>query len=163
VTRAEADPALRRFERDAVMACLATALVAFGAALATHGFDAAVRASLGVVGGGLLTALSYRAIKGGVEAVMRAAEAGSGSAAPDHEPEQDDGAARPPVLSVGRKAFLAVKFFTRYALLAVAAYVMLTCFRLHPVGLVAGATAPFLAAAVQVGRLSRATGRRPRH
>jgi hypothetical protein len=53
-----------------------------------------------------------------------------------------------------------VKFFTRYALLAVGAYVMLACLRVHPVGLLAGATTPFVAAAVLAVRSSRATSRR---
>jgi hypothetical protein len=169
VTPAEVDPALRRFERDAAGACLVTALVAFGVAAVGSGVGPALRVGLGVIGGGLLTALSYRAIKGGVDVVMRAAGAvaasapeAPGGAVGEAPSEPDPGPPRGPVLSVGRKAFFAVKFFTRYALLAIAAYVMLTCFRLHPVGLVAGATAPFLAAAVQAGRLSRASGQRPR-
>jgi hypothetical protein len=37
---------------------------------------------------------------------------------------------------------------------------MLTCFRLHPAGVIAGATTPFVAAAVQVARWSRAPSRR---
>jgi hypothetical protein len=37
---------------------------------------------------------------------------------------------------------------------------MLTCFRLHPAGLLVGAMSPFVAAAVQVVRMSRAAARR---
>lgn len=131
----EADPALRRFERDAALACLGLTVVGAAVVAAVRGVGAAANTAAGVLGGGLLIAVSYRAIKGAADLV-----AGSG-------------------LSPGRRAFLAVKFFTRYALLAVAAYVMLTCFRLHPAGVLAGATSPFLAAVMQVGRLSRA-GRR---
>lgn len=131
----EADAALRQFERDAVVACLALALLAGGSALAAWGPAAGVNAAGGVLCGGLLMTVSYRAIKGAADVV---------TAAP---------------ASLGRRALLAVKFFTRYALLAVAAYVMLTCFRLHPAGVLAGATSPFLAAVMQVGRLSRARRR----
>jgi hypothetical protein len=48
-----------------------------------------------------------------------------------------------------------VKYFTRYALLAVGAYVMLTCFHLHPAGLLLGALTPFLAALGQLVHASR--------
>jgi hypothetical protein len=186
VTPADADPALRRFERDAVGACLAMAVVAFVAVALARDLGGAARAGLGVVGGGLLMAFSYRAIKGGVDLLVAGIaapppgsppagrrietvertpaggqlEAGDGAAG-DRQSEPDSSLAAPPALSLGRRAFLVVKFFTRYALLAVAAYVMLTCFRLHPVGLLAGATAPFLAAVVQAARMSRAGGRHP--
>lgn len=127
-----ADAALRRFERDAVGACLVLAVAALVLVTPWRGVATAARAAGGVLGGGLLTAISYRAIKGAATALVGIA-----------------------VLSFGRRAFLCVKFFTRYALLAVAAYVMLTCLRLHPVGLLAGATAPFVAALMQVVRMSR--------
>ncbi len=170
MTPSAADPALRRFERDAVLACLAMSAVALLGAMLFHRADLAVRLALGVVGGGLLTALSYRAIKGAADLLSDVAVGQGraeaplpletpGSVAADRQLEQDVGPVPPPVLSVGRRAVLAVKFFTRYALLAVAAYVMLTCFRLHPVGVLAGATSPFLAALMQIARLARA--RRP--
>ena len=135
MSAAEADLALRRFERDAMVACLAMAGLAALLAGLGWGLLAALDAGAGVLCGGLLIAVSYRAIKGAADLVT-----GSG-------------------LAPGRRALLAVKFFTRYALLAVAAYVMLTCFRLHPVGVLAGATSPFLAALMQVFRMPRA--RRP--
>lgn len=140
MTRGESDPALRRFELDAVIACGAMAALALFVTLKA-GVGAAFSAALAVVAGGVLMGLSYWAIKGGVNALVGTVL------------EQNQ--------AVGRRAFLAVKFFTRYALLAVAAYVMLTCFRLHPVGVLAGVTSPFLAALMQVGRMSRARARRP--
>jgi hypothetical protein len=146
VTPADADPALRRFERDAVGACLAMAAVAFVAGALWQDIGAAARAALGVVGGGLLLAFSYRAIKGAADVLVAVATGRSGVDAPDARP----------VLSGGRRAFLTAKFLARYALLAVAAYVMLTCFRLHPVGVLAGATSPFVAALVQAARMFRA-------
>jgi hypothetical protein len=151
VTSSDADPALRRFERDAVGVCLAMAVIAFVAGALRQDVAAAARAALGVVGGGLLLAFSYRAIKGAADVVAEVATGRSRADAPDARP----------VLSAGRRAFLAVKFFTRYALLAVAAYVMLTCFRLHPVGVLAGATSPFVAALVQAARMFRAGRQHP--
>jgi hypothetical protein len=131
------DPALRRFELDAVIACLAMAVLAL-LTTAAWGLGPALQVAGGVLAGGLLIGVAYQSIKGGVDALVGRA-------------------AGPPR---GRRALLVVKFFTRYALLAVAAYVMLTCFRLHPVGVVAGTSSPFVAALMQVGRLSRARARR---
>ena len=65
-----------------------------------------------------------------------------------------------PVFPVASRAWMALKFFGRYALLAVGAYVMLSCFRVHPVGLLVGATSPFVAAAVYVVRSSVVSSRR---
>lgn len=176
---AAADRALRRFERDAILACLAMSAVALIVAILVDGADLAARAALGVLGGGLLMALSYRAIKGAVDVLVEVAVGQTGAEAPfqtespggsssdpdsaaeDWRSEQDFSPAHPPALSSGRRAVLAVKFFTRYALLAVAAYVMLTCFRLHPVGILAGATSPFLAALMQLARLARARRQHP--
>ena len=126
----EADRDLRRFERDAVLAC--GAMAAVGLAASGGRWDAAA----GVLAGGLLMAVCYGAVKGGVDALLG----------------RRDGARR--------RVRGAVKFFTRYALLAVGAYVMLTCFRLHPIGLLAGAASPFVAALAQVVRMSRSLSRR---
>ena len=46
-----------------------------------------------------------------------------------------------------------VKFFTRYAILAVAAYVMLARLRVSPVGLLAGASSLVAAACVAAARV----------
>ncbi len=121
----ERDPFLRRFERDAVLACGALSC----AALAWPGGGRWAAAS--VAGGGLLAAASYRAIKGGVDAV-----AGGGS---------------------GARAL--VKYFTRYGILAAAAYVMLVRFRLHPAGVLAGASSLVVAAAAAAARFLRPASR----
>ena len=150
----ESDRLLRQFERDGVVACLAMAAVAL---IVERGRP---DGAAGVLAGGALAAISYLAIRGGVDVVLvlasNAAErAGTGGATETgNEPESR------PALSAGRRVWLALKFFGRYALLAVGAYVMLACFRVHPVGLLAGATAPFVAAAVQVMRSSRASSHR---
>jgi hypothetical protein len=119
----ERDPFLRRLERDGLVACAAMAGVALPIAGAWM--------SLAVVGGGLLAASSYRAIKGGVDAV-------SGG---------------------GTRTAALVKYFTRHAILAVAAYVMLVRLRLHPVGVLTGASSLVVAAAVAAARSLRPASR----
>ncbi len=161
----ESDHLLKQFERDGVAACAAMAVIAL--AIERGRPDGAA----GVVAGGALMALSYWAIKGGVDLVVgisrgRAgppAQPGDETAAGPAEQPADGGREGPEpsrALSTRRRIGLALKFFTRYALLAVGAYVMLACFRVHPLGLLAGATTPFVAAAVQVVRSSRASSRR---
>lgn len=136
------------------MACLAMAAIAL--AVERGRYDGAA----GVLAGGALSALSYLAIKGGVDVVLAVASKVAGPAEAAGETEDGDESERTPALTAGRRAWLALKFFGRYALLAVGAYVMLACFRVHPIGLLAGATAPFVAAAVHVMRSSRASRRR---
>lgn len=150
----ESDRMLRQFERDGVAACLAMAAIAL--AVERGRFDGAA----GVLAGGALTALSYLAIKGGVDVVLAVASKASGRAEAGAASEGGNGPEPGPALTAGRRAWLALKFFGRYALLVLGAYVMLACFRVHPVGLLAGATAPFVAAAVHVMRSSGASSRR---
>jgi hypothetical protein len=132
----EADPMLRRLERNAVIACLAMAAVA----LAVRGGRPDV--ALGVLGGGLLVGASYLAIKASVDRltariVSRPSDATGG---------------RP-----GRSgwAFGMALFVLRYALLGLIAYVMIARLRLHPVGLIVGATSVVAAAAVEAIRFIR--------
>jgi hypothetical protein len=122
---AEGDPFLRRLERDAVLSCAVMAGVAL--VLPSGGPGAAVA----VLAGGLLAGASYRAIKGGVDAV-------SGG---------------------GTRAAALVKYFTRYGILAIAAYVMLVRLRLHPVGVLTGASSLVVAAAVAAARSLRPVSR----
>jgi hypothetical protein len=77
-----------------------------------------------VFGGAALSAISYRAIKRAVTAV-----AGGGN-----------------------RATALVNFFTRHGILAVAAYVTLARLRLHPVGVIVGASSLVLAAAAAAAR-----------
>jgi len=128
---------LRRFERNQAIATVVMAAVA----AALRRFDVA----LGVIGGGLLIAISYRAIKGGVDAMA---------------PVGPEPSARRPA-SARRAAWLLAKLVGRYALLALGAYVMLTFLRAHPVGLLVGATSPVVAVAVEGLRVAR-TWLRPR-
>ena len=85
---------------------------------------------LAVLGGGALAAISYAGVKAGV----------SGAAS-------------------GGRGWSLVKFFTRYGILALCAYVMLVRLRLHPVGVIAGASSPVLAAMVAAARALRLASR----
>ena len=140
------DPWLRRFEKDAFLACLAMAGTAL--AVRTGNPDAA----LGVLGGGVLGAFSYWAIKGGVDGLLASAAGpapGTGTS-PSADPKGR--------LPLGARVLAMAKFIGRYALLAVAAYVMLTRLHLHPVGMLVGVSAPVVAAAVLAVRMA---ARRP--
>jgi len=83
------------------------------------------RAGLAVVGGGVLIATSFLSIRGGI----------------------DDLAARRPA---GRAV---LKIVGRYALLAFLAYVMIARLRLHPLGLLAGASSIVAAVTVEAVRV----------
>lgn len=90
------------------------------------------RLAAGVVGGGLLMGLSIWAIHGAVAQVASRA--------------------RMREMRPVSRAFLLVKFFTRHAILALAAYGMMVRLRLDPIGMCVGVTAAVVAAAVEAGR-----------
>jgi hypothetical protein len=77
-------------------------------------------AAVSVVCGGLLAWISYRGIRSGVDAALSGQK---------------------------RRVLPLVKFFTRYAILAFVAYVMLARLRLHPIGVIVGATSIAVAGA----------------
>ena len=129
----EADPWLRRIERTSIVACLVMAAVALVLARGRPG------PALGVLGGGLLIAVSYRTIASGVSGLVD-------RIAPQ---TADSGAQR----GVPRLAWTVTKLAGRYALLAVLAYVMIARLRLHPVGLLVGASSVVAAASVEALRL----------
>jgi hypothetical protein len=83
-----------------------------------------------VVGGGVLAAISYAGVKAGVDAAAG-----------------------------GRRAWPLVKFFTRYGILALTAYVMLARLRLHPIGVLAGVSSPVIAAMAAAARVLRLASR----
>ena len=113
----ERDPTLRGVERNALVI---GALMTVAACFLRPWPDLA----LGVVGGGLLVGFSYWSLKSGVSA-MAAVLSTSGAEA-----------VRP---RVNMRRELA-KLVLRYALLALLAYVMIARLRLHPWGLLAGAS-----------------------
>ena len=90
-------------------------------------------AAFSVVCGGLLVWISYRGVRSGVDAAI-----------------------------TGQKSRVLplVKFFTRYGILAFAAYVMLARLRVSPLGLLAGASSLVAAACVAAARVI-IPGRRP--
>jgi ATP synthase I subunit len=121
----------RRLERDTVLVVVA---LATGSVLVRpHDW----RLSLGVVGGGVLAATAYWAIRGAVEGLS------------------DDAISRENTRKIRRSAL--VKFFTRHAILALAGYGMMARLQLHPVGMLLGVTAPAIAAAIEaaIGRRTR--------
>ncbi len=129
------DPLLRRVERNALRACAVMALLA----LAWRGGRPDLAAA--VAGGGLLAAISYRGIKGGIDAlVTRVGERGESGART-------------------ARGWALVKFFTRYAMLALAAYIVIVRLRLHPVGVLLGASSLVVAAALEAARQVRAPSR----
>ena len=118
----------RRLERDTAVILAASALLALlfaGKAMAG-----------GVLGGGLLAALSYRALKRGVLAI--------GPPAPGEE-------GRPTVSPARVAAGLA----GRYALLLGVGYVIIGRLRLHPLGVLTGVSAVVVAAMVEAVRTRR--------
>ncbi len=132
----ESDPVLARIERDALVACAATAVLAL---VASRNWNP----PMAVIGGGVLVAVSYRGIKGGVD-TLAAATMSRGEAT-----------TRPAV------TWGLVKFLMRYAILAGAAYVMMARVRLHPGWIFAGASALVLAIAAEALRGTRGSRRTP--
>ena len=131
---------LRRIVRDTSNTC------ALFAAMAMALRPGQWRLPLGVAGGALLLALSFWVIRGSVDAWL-----GRGL---------DDGTVR------GRRRLRSslglVKFFTRYAMLGFAAYVMMARLHIDPVGMLAGVSALGVAAGVEAvrGRGAPDAGRR---
>jgi len=122
-----------------VLACVACAV----AALAGRRGNPDV--ALGVLGGGALIGLSYRAVKSGIDGLMRAAGIVAG-------PQSQGEGAEKPRISKGKLAILLFAFVGRYALLGLIAYVMIARLRLHPIGVMVGASSIVLAAAIEAVR-----------
>ena len=126
----DVDASLRRIERNAVVVCLVMAGAALVIARGRPG------PALGVIGGGLLVGLSYHLVKGGASAFVDTL-----------------GGAPASRRSRGRMAWAVAKVAARYALLAVLAYVMIARFRLHPLGLLAGASSVVAAVSLEAVRV----------
>jgi hypothetical protein len=121
----QTDPLVARITRSAVIICAVSALVAWPLG--------GPRMAIGVLGGGLLIAISLYTIGGGVAAIVAAAAGQS---------------------SVRQKlAGTLLKVVFRYALLGFLAYVMIARLRLHPLGLLVGATSITAAVFVEAVRL----------
>jgi hypothetical protein len=129
----EPDPVLRRVERNAWIWCLGSALVALAAR------SGRPDVALGVLAGGALVGLSYWAIKSSIDGLARALGVGA-----DPAPDPADGR-----ILKRRLVLAALKLAGRYALLGFGAYVMIARLRLHPVGLLIGASSIVAAATVE--------------
>ena len=92
-------------------------------------------AAAGVAGGGALAWISYLGIKGGIDALVGGMETRGN---------------RSRNVAIGL-----VKFFTRYAILAAVAGVIVVRFRLPPVAVVAGASSLVIAVALEAIRSLR--------
>jgi hypothetical protein len=122
----DSDALLRRGARGGVVACLVMAAGAWALARGRVG------PPLGVLGGGLLVAISYRGIQGGIDTLVGAVAGGANGRI--------------------RVAIGLVKFFTRYAILAAAAYVIMARLRLPPVAVFAGVSSFVVAVAIEAVR-----------
>ena len=132
---AESDPALRRVERAALVWCGALA----GLALVWRRGRSDV--AIGVVGGAALAGASYWAIRWSVGR-LTAAVAGRAQA------DETRPARRRMVVPV-------LVLVLRYALLGLLAYVMISRLRLHPIGLLLGASSVAAAATIEAVRTLR--------
>jgi hypothetical protein len=119
------DAVVRRIERTALAFCGVMTIAAVVLAKGSAG------PGIAVLAGGLLIATSYWSIKAGVSRLV-------GS---------DDAMARVP------RARIAFQLAGRYALLALMAYVMIVRLRLHPLGLLAGASSIVAAVTVEAVRV----------
>ena len=120
----DGDPFVRRIGRDAAVLCLA------GAAVAAVVAGAAMAAA--VIGGGLLIGISFYTIGRGISAILRRASGGASSQA--------------------MMVRSLLQLVLRYALLGFLAYVMIARLRLHPVGLLVGASSVTAAAVIEAVR-----------
>lgn len=112
-----------------------TAIAGAGMALLAGLWFRNLSAPAGVIGGALLIGLSFWAIWGSVEAFMGLRSAGE-------TPRK-------------RARFHLVKFFTRHAMLALAAYGMMVRLQLDPVAMLVGVTSLGVAVAVEAVRSLR--------
>ena len=122
-----ADPLLQRLGRTAVVACAVMAL----AALAGFGISAAAA----VLAGGILIGASFYLLGTGAASLTTLISG--------ETPRADRG-------RIARG--VALKLAGRYALLGFLAYVMIARLRLHPVGVLAGASSVAAAAVVEAVR-----------
>ena len=133
-----ADVFLRRLERTAIIVCLTMAGVALVIARGRLG------PAIAVLAGGLLIGVSYWTIGLGVHALADAFLPAPGDAA---QPASEKATPAP------RMGWTVSRVLLRYALLALLAYVMIARLRLHPIGLLAGASSVAAAASIEAGRL----------
>jgi ATP synthase I chain len=115
---------IARIARDTAVSCLVLAVL-FGL------WKQTISSALAVAGGGVLIAISFWAIRSGVDGVVRRNS--------DETGQKSTG-------------FSLVKFFTRHAIVALAAYGMMVRLHLDPMGLMAGVSSLGVAVAVEALR-----------
>lgn len=145
-----ADPLMKRLEIGALVWCVAVTALAW---LATGNTPLAI----GVLGGGLLAGVSFLAIKTSVEALLAflpASPAAAVATADAVASADGDGVAaesdRPSAGAAGRAV---LKLVGRYALLGLMAYAMIARLRLHPIGLLIGASSLVASASFEAFRV----------
>jgi hypothetical protein len=163
----DADPVIRRLQTGALVWC------AGATALSLAGWPGRLDVAAGIVAGGVLTAVSFFAIKSSIDAILGLlplapilpADGLGTTPTPEAVPDTGTEAPQEPrERGAGRRAAAGalVKMTGRYALLAVLAYVMIARLRLHPVGLVVGASSLLASAALEAGRwVARPSRARP--
>jgi hypothetical protein len=126
----DVDASLKRIERTAVAVCAVMACAALVIARGRPG------PAIAVIGGGVLVGLSYHLVKGGAGAFVDALAGAPGAR-----------------MSRSRMVWTVVHLALRYALLALLAYVMIARLRLHPLGLLAGASSVVAAVSLEAVRV----------
>jgi hypothetical protein len=129
---------IERVARHTAIACL---LIAALFALWRRNFAA----PLGVLGGGVLIGISFWAIRGSVDDLLLQQSLSRRS---PEGAKADESGAKP-------TGFTLVKFFTRHAIVAVAAYGMMVRLHLDAVGLLAGVSSLGVAVAVEALKVFR--------
>ena len=122
---------LHRIQTTAIIICLVFAVLAFMLARGD------VWPPIAVLAGGSLAAVSYWMLASGVTGVVDLMLPKSGETAR---------------LTPGARVMLTAKLAGRYALLALLAYVMIARLRLHPLGLLVGASSVVAAVAIEAVR-----------
>jgi hypothetical protein len=141
----DADPLIRGLQRHA----LAWTALATLAAIAIRPRQPSIAG--GIAGGGLLALTSLWAIRGSVDALVSRLAPSTAASAEDAR----SGSGQAGAGQAGAGAGLAVKLVGRYALLGLGAYVMIARLRLHPVGLLIGASSLVAGACIEAGRSLR--------
>jgi hypothetical protein len=131
----EPDLHLRRIERRALWVSALTIILAAASGGGT-------RAVLGVIAGAAIVAMSYTAIRAGVDAMVTSVATSA--------------AAATRATTSWAAVWRLVKFITRFAILGLIAYVMMVRLRAHPIWMLLGASSLVAAAALEAVRAPRA-------
>ena len=127
---------ITRIARDTTIACIAIAILFLL-------WKRDLTAPLGVLGGGLLIGISFWAIRGTVDPLVSLR-----SGLPRRSAEGAKAGETDRISAV----FVLVKFFTRHAIVALAAYGMMMRLHFDPVGLLAGVSSLGVAVGVEALR-----------